>query len=73
MCRVHQYVISEYKDDKGLTFKTEIRLGESINIGKGRHSQPIVLVMGDSRNVEDEWDVCCHIKIRIFSPFAVFS
>lgn len=28
---------------------------------------------GDTRNVENEGNVRCHLKIRIFSPFSVFS
>lgn len=45
---------------------------EDINKGKGRLPHPIT-ECGDARNVEDERDACCHIKIRIFSPFAMFS
>jgi len=59
------------RSEGGLTLEDEVRLDEDVNEGKGGVSQRVVA--GDPRNVEDERDARCNVKIGIFCPFAVFS
>lgn len=61
---------SSFTPITGLTLKTKGFIVEDIN----KWECCVFLWMtGDTWNIEHEGNACCHLKIRIFSPFSVFS
>lgn len=56
----------------GLTLKTKFFILEDINEWE-RWFCLWMMTCGYTRNIENEGNMCCHLKIWIFSPFSMFS
>lgn len=60
------------KRKKNLTFKTVVWMRQDVNQRKGGFSESLT-VGSDARNIKDERDLSGHVKIRVFSPFTMFT